>query len=108
MGARAQIQTSWLRSSEESRAAPIIRHDKETNIVAVVILQPLDLKGSLQQRRRLRCLSGIAPKGPPSAYLVDKGLEYSVGAVLVKLDADLRPKVIGQVVELPARRHRHQ
>ena len=39
--------------------------------------------------------------------LLDERLEHGVGAVRVELDADLGPKFVGQIVQLPPRRNRH-
>jgi hypothetical protein len=46
--------------------------------------------------------------GTYSSLLVVQRLEHSIRGVLVKLDADLRPELVGQVVKLPARRDRHE
>ena len=40
--------------------------------------------------------------------LLHQSLEHGIRRILVKLNADLRPQIIRQIIQLPSCRHRHQ
>ncbi len=53
----------------------------------------------------------VAPFVSPTSHAyfsLHQRLEHRIRRVFVELDADFRPQIVGEIVQLPARCHRHQ
>lgn len=60
------------------------------------------------QLPRLRLCSSMTAAANSPIELFNKRLKNSIGPIFVEFDTNLGPKVVGEIVELPARRHRQE